>query len=142
MLELKFKKLHDDVIIPKKAHETDACFDVYSPIDIVLPAKSLTRVPLGFSVQCPMDFKLCFYSRSSMGAKGIWLGNSIGIIDEDYRGECMAVFYNSGDREYDIRKGDRILQCALEKVYYFEIKEVEELSKTKRGEGGFGSSGK
>jgi dUTP pyrophosphatase len=142
MLELKFKKLSENAKIPTKAHETDACYDVYSPVDVMLRPKEVTKFPLDFAVQCPDGYKLCFYSRSGVASRGILLSNSVGIIDQDYRGCCAAALYNSSNDEYYIRKGDRILQCALEKVIPFNIVEVEELSETERGAGGFGSSGK
>ena len=142
MLELKFKKLSEYAKIPTKAHSTDACYDVYSPVDIILPPKSITRINLDFAVECPDGYKLCFYSRSGLASKGVLLTNSVGIIDQDDRGCCAAVFYNCENYEYHVGQGDRILQCALEKVIPFDIVEIEELSKTERGSGGFGSSGK
>lgn len=142
MNQLKFKKLSDNARIPTKAHDTDACYDVYSPVDIVLPPKVVTKFDLDFAVACPDGFKLCFYSRSGLASKGIILTNSVGIVDQDYRGCCATALYNSRNKEYKISKGDRILQCALERVIPFEIIEVDELDETERGTGGFGSSGK
>ena len=142
MLTLKFKKLSEDVKLPTKAHESDACYDIYSPVDIILPPKSITKFNLDFAVAPPHGYKLCFYSRSGLASKGVLLTNSVGIVDEGYRGCCAAAFYNAGVDEYRISKGDRILQCALEKVIEFEIEDVEELDETDRGTGGFGSSGK
>ena len=141
-LVLKFKKLSENARIPTKAHSTDACFDIYSPIDIILPPRVVTKFDLDFAVAVPPNFKLCFYSRSGLASKGILLTNSVGIVDQDYRGCCAVAFYNSRNKEYQISKGDRILQCALEFVYPFQIEEVEELDETERGTGGFGSSGK
>ena len=141
-LVLKFKRLSDDARIPTRAHSTDACYDVYSPVDIVLPARKVTKFNLDFAVACPDGYKLCFYSRSGLASKGILLTNSVGIVDQDYRGCCATALYNATDFAYIISKGDRILQCALEKVIPFDILETEELDETERGSGGFGSSGK
>lgn len=142
MLTLKFKKLSENVILPTKAHESDACFDVYSPIDIILPAKRITKFNLNFAVACPHGYKLCFYSRSGLASRGILLTNSVGIIDADYRGCCGVAFYNAGQYDYEIKEGDRILQFALEKVLDFNLVLVDELNETERGSGGFGSTGK
>lgn len=141
-LQLRFKKLSDDAKVPTKAHVTDACYDIYAPRDILLPVNELTKVELDFAVACPYGYKLCLYSRSGMASRGIILSNSVGIIDQDYRGCCAAVFINLSGIPYQIHKGDRILQCSLEVVNSFEILEVYELSLTERGSGGFGSSGK
>ena len=141
-LVLKFKKLSEDAKIPTRAHPTDACYDVYSPVDVELTPKQMTKFDLGFAVEVPSGYKLCFYSRSGMGSKGILLGNSVGIIDQDYRGCCGVAFYNASNLPYQITKGDRVLQCALEKVISFDIQEADTLSETVRGSGGFGSSGK
>ncbi len=142
MLTLKFLKLTEDTKVPTKAHPEDACYDVYCPMDVVLPPKSITKVKLDFAVECPDGYKLCFYSRSGLASKGILLSNSVGIVDQNYRGCCMAALYNSTDCDFEIQKGDRIIQCALEKVIPFDIEVVDTLSETDRGAGGFGSSGK
>ena len=144
MLKLKISKVEDNMIMPTKGSKGAACWDCYSPIMIDIKPKTITKVPLNFAVECPEGYKLCLYSRSSMGSKGIWLGNSLGIVDFDYRGNIICAFYNSNDKSYHINAGDRICQMALEKVNDFELEEVsyEELSKTERGIGGFGSTGK
>ena len=141
-LKLKFKKLSENAKIPTKAHPDDACYDVYSPVDIVLDPRTITKFNLDFAVACPRHTKLCFYSRSGLASKGIFLSNSVGIVDENYRGCCAVALYNATNREYQISKGDRILQCALEFVQPFVIEEADELDETDRGTGGFGSSGK
>lgn len=142
MLTLQFKKLHDHIKTPTRAHDTDACMDIYSPIDITLKKNSITKVHLGFSVACPTGYKFCLYSRSGLASKGILLSNSVGIVDEEYRGEVIAALYNINNEDYHVKSGDRILQCALEAVVPVQIIEVDELNQTSRGDGGFGSTGK
>lgn len=141
-LVLLFKKLSEDCKLPTRAHPTDACYDIYSPVDVTLDPRTVTKFNLDFAVACPPGYKLCFYSRSGLASKGIFLTNSVGIVDQDYRGCCATALYNATNREYHISKGDRILQCALEVVHPFIIQEVDELDETERGSGGFGSSGK
>lgn len=67
---------------------------------------------------------------------------SAGVIDEDYRGNVGVVIFNHSDKDFEIKKGDRIAQLICEKIYYPVLKEVTNLSETKRAEGGFGSTGK
>lgn len=141
-IEIKFKKNNKDVLIPTKAHSSDACFDIYSPIDIVLEPNKIYKIDLGFSVEIPHGYKLCIYSRSSMGLKGIVIPNSIGIIDADYRGSCGLILINLSNDDYEIKKHDRVAQMALEKVIPCKICEYDELNKTDRNTGGFGSTGK
>ena len=70
------------------------------------------------------------------------LANTVGVIDSDYRGEIMVFFYNYGDKPQTIKKGDRLAQIVIQPYERFEIEVVEELDKTDRGEGGFGSTGR
>lgn len=144
-LTLKFLRLSENCILPTKAHESDACYDIYSPVDIDLKSNDITKFNLDFSVSCPKGYKLCIYSRSGLASKGILLSNSVGIVDPDYRGCVGVALVNNNNSIYHISKGDRILQMALEKIYSFDIDEVTNksmLGETERGAGGFGSSGK
>lgn len=144
MLVLKFAKLSEETLLPYRASEQAACYDAYCPIDIVLEPGKVTHIPLNFAVQCPEGYKLCVYNRSGQGKKGILLANSVGIVDEDYRGNVGVLLLNTTDENYHISKGDRICQLALEKVNHFTFEEVpyNELQVTVRGTGGFGHSGK
>lgn len=129
---------------PTYAHETDACADVYALKDTILPAHSLsTIIPTGLRMALPEGWVAKIAPRSSIGAKtGLRLSNSIGIIDADYRGEIGVLYDNFSDSDYEIKAGDRIAQIWVEPVHRFKPVEVDILSATERGEGGFGSSGK
>ena len=129
---------------PTYAHETDACADVYALKDTTILAHSLsTTVPTGLRIALPEGWVAKIAPRSSIGAKtGLRLSNSIGIIDADYRGEIGVLYDNFSDSDYEIKAGDRIAQIWIEPVHRFKPVEVDILSATERGEGGFGSSGK
>lgn len=130
--------------LPSYAHDTDACADVYASQTITIPAHSLgTKVPTGLRIALPEGWVAKIAPRSSIGAKtGLRLSNSIGIIDQDYRGEIGILYDNISDSDYTIEAGSRIAQIWVEPVYRFKPVAVDILPATERGEGGFGSSGK
>lgn len=136
--------LENNAIAPTYAHETDAAADIYALEDMMLPAHSLSnKVHTGVRIALPEGWVMKLAPRSSIGAKtGLRLSNSIGIIDEEYRGEICVLYDNISDSDYEIKAGDRIAQCWVEPVYRFKPMPVDELSTTNRGEGGFGSTGK
>ena len=144
MLKLRFAKLREDTKLPYRASETAACYDCFCPDDVAVQPGETKLIPLNFAVECPDGYKLCVYNRSGLGKKGLVLPNGVGIIDQDYRGNVGAMFFNSTSKPYKFNKGDRICQLALEKVneFEFEVVEYSELSETERGDGGFGHSGK
>jgi dUTP pyrophosphatase len=143
---LKFKRLHGDAILPTYASEGAACFDLYAitPYGIVdIPPGEATSVNTGLAVEVPPGWVLKVYSRSGHGFKhGIRLVNGVGIIDSDYRGELIVGLHNDrSDRVFEVRHGDRIAQAMLERAERVEIVEVDSLTETMRGAGGFGSTG-
>ena len=137
-------KLEKGAQLPTYAHETDACADIYAAKDITIPAHSLSNiVPTGLRIALPEGWVLKFEPRSSIGLKsGLRLSNGMAIIDEDYRGEIGVLFDNFSNSDYEIKAGDRIVQCWVEKVHRFKPIEVDILPVTERGDGGFGSTGK
>ena len=142
---IKFKKLRDDFVVPKKATDNSACFDIYATSEIefkVTPFNKYIHVyHLGFSTELPNGFHVKIYPRSSIRNKNCQLINSVGVIDQDYRGEWQVTFVSdSGFQPYD--KGERIAQFEMVKTQdeiLFEA--VNDLSQTVRGEGGHGSTG-
>lgn len=138
---IKFQKLFEDTIIPKYAHPGDAGLDLYSREDLVLAPGARYAVSLGFALEIPHGFVSRILDRS-----GLALNNGIhclaGVVDAGYRGEYKAIIINLGDEPYKIEKGDRIAQMLIQPVEICEIEEVESLSASERGKGGFGASGK
>lgn len=137
-------KLEKGAKAPTYAHETDACADIYALEDMTIPAHSLSNmVHTGIRIALPESWVFLIDPRSSIGLKsGLRLSNSVGIVDEDYRGEICVLYDNISDSDYEIKAGDRIAQCWIQQVHRFKPVEVDTLPETERGEGGFGSTGK
>ena len=137
-------KLENGGQVPTYAHDTDACADLYAVKDMIIPAHSLSNlVHTGIRIALPENWVFLIDPRSSIGLKsGLRLSNSVGIVDEDYRGEIGILYDNISDSDYEIKAGDRIAQCWVQPVYRFRPQVVDILPATERGEGGFGSSGK
>lgn len=144
LLKIKFKKLNEQSKLPVKGSLHAACYDVFAhSVKIERPDKMI--VGLGFSTEIPVGYKGIIVPRSSISKTNWILANSMGIIDADYRGEWMMVFKCLGEMIYQplpFGVGDRCGQLYFEKIQDFDIEEVEELSNTERGTGGFGSTGK
>ena len=142
-LKIKFKKLSEHAKLPTKGSLDAACFDVYAAsIKIERPNKMI--IGLGFATEIPKGYKGVLAPRSGLSKTNWILGSSIGIIDADYRGEWTAMFKCLGEMIYQplpFGVGDRCAQIYFEKIQDVEFVEVEELSSTERGDGGFGSTG-
>jgi dUTP pyrophosphatase len=111
--------------------------------DLVLNKGELTLIPTGFAIALPQGFEAQIRPRSGLAIKhGIGLINSPGTIDADYRGEIKIAVINLGPAPYTFRRGDRIAQMVIKKVYLARLDVVEELGETKRNTGGFGHTGK
>ena len=141
-LKVKFKKLHADTKLPVKGSLDAACFDVYAH-STERDYDGLLTYKLGFSTEIPKGWMAVVVPRSNLSKQKWILGNSLGIIDSDYRGEWMvkmrAIGHTYGPAPYKV--GERVAQIYFQKVVDVEFEEVEELSNTERGEGGFGSTG-
>lgn len=151
-MKLKFKKLHLAAATPAYATVGAANMDLCAIIEddlyaagtkplVVRPGgQAIIRTGLAFEV--PEGWVLAVYSRSGHGFKSeVRLSNGTGQIDSDYRGEVMVALKNDGRARFTVNHGDRIAQMRLEPAPRFELEEVDELSSTNRGTGGFGSTG-
>lgn len=146
MAVLKIKKLSDRAIIPTRGTKGSAGLDLYALLDIPLTINpgELVRVNTGIAIELPSeDYVAYVYARSGLGVKhGICLSNGVGVIDSDYRGEICVGLCNVSDKPYTIEPFERIAQLVVAPVCQLEPVEVQELSETERGQGGFGSTGK
>lgn len=137
----------DNMLMPTKAHETDACFDLYSNEDVTIHIGEQVIIRTGISIALPEGHAGFIWSRSGLAAKH-GLDVRAGVIDESYRGPLNVVIKNdSGDdyaqgEIYHVKKYDRIAQMQIVPVPRVEFKQVVELSSTDRDVGGFGSSGR
>jgi len=142
---LKVKKLSARAILPRRATEQSAGADLAACLEepFLLPAGGLAGIPTGIAVEIAPGWAGFVFGRSGLGTKhGITLSNSVGVIDADYRGELHIGLCNHGSEGYLIQPGERIAQLVLLPVGMAEIVEVESLSDTGRGTGGFGSTGR
>jgi len=140
MTTIKIKKINSYAIIPKYAHEGDAGFDLCSVEEYILSPGEKEIVKTGLQMEIPEGYFGSIRDRSGMAAKHA-IHTLAGVVDSHYRGEVGVVLINLGKEKYEVKKGDRIAQMIIQPVETAKIEEVNELSETKRGEGGFGSTG-
>lgn len=128
--------------LPQYQHSGDSCVDLINAgKDIILKPFSRELVPTGIKVAIPTGFELQIRPRSGLALKkGITVLNTPGTIDSGYRGEVCVILYNASDKTVKIKFGERIAQAALCKIEKIDWCEVKNLNKTKRNEGGFGST--
>jgi len=140
---LKIKKLNKEAIIPAYQTELAAGFDLHSVEECVLKKGERKLIKTGLAFEIEDGYEVQIRPRSGLAFKhGITVLNSPGTIDADYRGEIMVLLINLGDEDFEIKKGERIAQAVVAPVIQASFLEVNELSETKRGAGGFGSTGK
>lgn len=141
MHTLKVKKFSEDAVLPKKGRLGDAGFDISSVEDIIIPPNSWKLVNTGIGITVPIGTYGRLAPRSGVSTKGIMI--NAGVIDYNYTGIIKCLMMNlSPDKEYQVKKGDRICQLILEKIVNeCNICEVDTLEETDRGANGFGSSG-
>ena len=145
MVKVLIKKLNSKVQLPKYKTDGSSGMDLMAfterPINI-RPQESVL-VPTGISIAIPQDTEVQIRPRSGLAAKSnISVLNTPGTIDSDYRGEIKIILFNHGKEEFTVNNNDRIAQMVLMPVLKAEFEEVEDLPKTLRGSGGFGSTGK
>ena len=135
-----------DLTIPLPSYETvgsagmDLCAHLHE--SVVLEPHERKLIPTGLFIELPIGYEAQIRPRSGLALKqGITCLNSPGTIDADYRGEIGVILVNLSNEEFIIEKGERIAQLVIAKHERAEWKQVEELSKTSRGQGGFGSTG-
>ena len=140
-IKVKIKRLSENAKLPTKAHPTDAGYDLYAASTSVDKNYNIVY-GTGIAVEIPDGYVGLVFPRSSIANKAIMLTNSVGVIDSDYRGEVMVALHNDSSSIQHIDAGDRIAQLIFHRCVYSDgFEEVEELSDTIRGEGGFGSTG-
>lgn len=140
-MKIKIKKTHPNGKIPTYATDGSGAFDFYSAEDVVVHENYAKAINLGVAMEVPDGHVLLLFPRSSIGKNtGLRMPNSVGVIDSDYRGTIHALYDNVWS-DYTVLTGDRIAQGIIVPIPKVEFEEVEELSTTERGEGGFGSTG-
>ena len=143
-LEVVVRKM-DGVILPSYATESSSGLDLVAFLEepIVLAPFARALIPTGIHIGIPEGFEAEIRPRSGMAHKfGVTVLNTPGTIDSDYRGEVKVLLINLGDQPFTISNGDRIAQMIFKSVVVINWRLVEELPDTKRGQGGFGSTGR
>jgi dUTP pyrophosphatase len=142
---MRITPLHAGFIMPKNSTEFAGAFDIHMP-----EAGEINGIPkqfgLGFAAAIPVGYVGLIVPRSGVGSRiGIELNNTCGVIDADYRGEWLATMRTKDGLAFKWSAGERLLQCVIVPIFtaQFElVNSVEELGKTSRGAGGYGSTGK
>lgn len=145
---IKFLRLRPesdaDIPLPRYMTPKSAGMDICAAIeiDLMLEAGAIALIPTGFAIAVPEGFEAQIRPRSGLAVKhGIGIINSPGTIDSDYRGEVKIAVINLGEKNYTFRRGDRIAQMVVKRVYQARLKVVEQLDETVRNTGGFGHTG-
>ncbi len=147
-IHIKIKRVlnkFNDIPLPEYATDGSSGLDLRAAIDneYILQAKNFALIPTNLSVEIPYGFEIQIRPRSGLAANyGIGVLNAPGTIDSDYRGEIKVILFNFSENDFTIKPGDRIAQMVLSKVWKANIVEAKELNNSKRGEGGFGHTGK
>lgn len=145
MLEAEIVLLRPSSKIPTLGSADAACYDLYADIDEKISIAPGTNylVPTGVKITPPEGFRCKIEARSGNAHKrGLRPSNCVGECDWDYTGEYMVSLYNDSNEWQIIYPGDRIAQLSFERYYHVNFKQVDELAPTKRGEGGFNSTGR
>lgn len=140
-IKVKIKRIENGKI-PEYKTEGSSGADCYARIDkpVVIKARKFATIPLGFAVEIPEGYEMQIRPRSGLARKN-GIETVLGTIDSDYRGEVGAIIFNDSDFDFVVKNEDRIAQAVIAPVIKANWIETEELSETKRGEGGFGSTG-
>lgn len=142
MYRLKVKKLSQTAKLPEYAHPGDAGMDLFSNEELMLKPGEYRVVKTGITIELPPSTEAQVRPRSGLAAKhGITVLNTPGTIDEGYRGEVGVILINHSKADFHITTGMKIAQMIIAPVVRAEIEEIDQVSDTRRGDGGFGSTG-
>lgn len=146
-MEIKIQKLYEDAEVPTYGSALSAGMDLYAHLGehemLLIKPHETIKVGTGIAVEPPVGYFGAVFARSGLATKqGLRPANCVGVCDWDYRGEYIVALHNDSEEEREVRNGDRIAQLVFLPYIIGEIKVVDELSDTERGDGGFGSTGK
>lgn len=146
MINVSVKRLNSEAIIPSRGSDNAAGLDLYARITNGakaerIPAGKTIKIGTGIALEIPTGYFGAVYARSGLATKrGLRPSNCVGVIDADYRGEVIVALHNDSDKCETIRDGDRIAQLIITPYPGVRLNEVDMLSDTNRGTGGFGST--
>lgn len=143
-MEINIKLLNENAKVPTRGSEYAAGYDLYAATDydIEIAPHSTVKIGTGISVELPNGTFGAIFARSGLATKkGLRPANCVGVCDSDYRGEYIVAMHNDTDEVMTIASGERIAQLIVMPFVGIEFNIVDELTETKRGDGGFGSTG-
>jgi len=139
-MSLRIKKLTYDAIIPTRGSGGAVGYDLYSTDEVVIPPTHRALIGTGVAIVLPPGVYGRVAPRSGLAVKhGIQVG--AGVVDPDYTGEVKVVLFNHGNKDFEVKRGERIAQLVLERCETPDVEEIGVLEETERGTGGFGSTG-
>ena len=142
-MKIKIKRLLPEAELPEYKTKGAAGADIFSAENVLLNPMEIKAISTGISMEIPEGYHISIRPRSGLALNnGITVLNTPGTIDSDYRGEIKIILINLSDTPFNIERGMRIAQMLLEKDEHMEWDETDKLTDTKRGEGGFGHTGK
>lgn len=144
MTTIRFR-MHADSgdLVPSKAHSDDAAYDLRARENLELAPGARAVIPTGLYLELPHGFEAQVRPRSGLAAKhGITVLNAPGTIDAGYRGEVGVILLNTSAEPFLVERGHRIAQMVIQRLPEVVLREVAELAESRRGAGGFGSTGK
>lgn len=144
-MTINFKKLNPKAITPTHGSDEAAGWDIHACIDkpVKIPAGETVKIPSGLAFEVPAGYAGFMFARSGLATKeGLAPANKVGVCDSDYRGDYTVALHNQSDTDRMIEPQERIAQVVFMPYLKANLNEVNELSDTKRGNGGFGSTGK
>jgi len=143
VIDVKVEKVDPHAIVPTYAHPDDACCDLYLIEDYTIRPGQRLKLRTGIAIEIPTGYEVQIRPRSGLALKhGLSLVNAPGTIDAQYRNEVQLLMINMGRKPVTLRRGDRAAQMCIKPVYTMQFTEVEKLSDSDRGLGGWGSTGK
>jgi dUTP pyrophosphatase len=147
-ITIKVKRISEnfnDISLPKYETDGSAGLDIRAAVenDVIIDSGKIGFISTNLSVEIPEGYEIQVRPRSGLAVKhGIGILNSPGTIDSDYRGEIKIILFNFGENNFTVKRGDRIAQLIISKVYKADFVETENLNQSSRGSGGFGHTGK
>ncbi|MGN8368104.1 dUTP diphosphatase [Helicobacter pylori] len=141
-MKIKIQKIHPNALIPKYQTEGSSGFDLHAVEEVTIKPHGVGLVRIGICLSLEVGYELQVRTRSGLALNHqVMVLNSPGTVDNDYRGEIKVILANLSDKDFKVQVGDRIAQGVVQKAYKAEFIECEQLDKTSRGSGGFGSTG-
>jgi len=139
-MKIKIKRIDKEIELPRYSRKGDAALDIRSAEDCTIKPLERKIVKSGVALELPEGYAGLVWDRGGIAAKH-GIHTMAGVLDSNYRGELMIVLKNLSEKDFEIKKGDRIAQLLIQPVIKADVEEVDELSESNRGDKGFSSSG-